>query len=77
MSNLKFTVEFINRVSGAQHTVVVDLGEFTVRELEDAWHGPGKFTGPVAWAVAFQHASKRMGAHYMGRPETVRAHRVQ
>ena len=31
-----------------------------MRELEQAWCGPGGLFGPVAWAFAYQHAAKRM-----------------
>jgi hypothetical protein len=77
MSDLRFSIEFRNRFSGAQHTVLVDLGEFTVQELEQTSTGPGKYTGPVAGAFAYQHAARRMGAQYVGLPETVRAHKAR
>ena len=77
MSDLRFSIEFRNQVTGAQHIVVVDLGEFTVRELEQAWGGPGKLYGPVAKAFAYQHAAKRTPPDYIGLPASVKAHRLQ
>jgi hypothetical protein len=77
MSKLKFEVTFIHLATGAQRSVVVDLIELSGREIGDALRGPGGLFGPVAWAYAYCHAAKRMGANYMGRPESVKAHRVQ
>ena len=77
MSDLRFSIEFRNRSSGARHTVVVDLGEFTVRELEQAWCGPGGLFGPVAWAHAYRHAARRTSPDYIGLPASVKAHRLQ
>ena len=79
MSNLKFEITFVHQVTGDLRAVVIDLAEFTARELEVAWFGPGKYEGPAAWAFAYQHATRLMAseADYIGLPASVRAHRVQ
>lgn len=76
-SNLRYTVEFQNRFNRQHRTAVVDLCDLTGDEIRDAMRGPGGLYGPVAKAFAFKHAAKRMGAEFMGMPETVQAFRVQ
>ena len=76
MSKLKFTIEFVNQVTGERRGVVVDLADLSARELNEAWRGPGRFTGPVAQAFAFRHAAKQMSSDFTGLPESVRSHLV-
>jgi hypothetical protein len=77
MSNLKYTIDFVNPMTGAERQVVVDFVEFTPQELEWVWQGPGDFKGPVAWAVAWRHANARMAKAQGFIGLGVKVHRVQ
>jgi hypothetical protein len=77
MSGLKYTVDFVSRKTGKRHTAIVDLGDFSARELDEAWRGPNRFEGPVAAMYAYAHAARCAPPDYLGLPQSVRCHRVQ